>query len=216
LRQYTDIFNEHFNLSFFKPKKDLCDVCEKFKLATSEEKVLLKTSNEELLKNKSIARDKKNIDKTRAINDPEVCVAVFDLQKVLITPKSEVSSFYYKRKLATYNFTVYDIGKKIAYCYTWNEREAKRGSSEIATCLLKFMKHKKENGVKDFSFYSDNCGGQNRNRFIFAMWEYAAVKLKVKITHTFLEKGHTQNEGDSVHACIENAQKGKVICIPAQ
>ncbi|KAF0699609.1 Uncharacterized protein FWK35_00038188 [Aphis craccivora] len=216
LRQYTDIFNEHFNYSFFKPKKDLCDVCEKFKLATPEEKVLLKTSNEEHLKNKSIARDKKNIDKTRAINDPEVCVAVFDLQKVLITPKSEVSSFYYKRKLATYNFTVYDIGKKIGYCYTWNEREAKRGSSEIATCLLKFMKHKKENGVKDFSFYSDNCGGQNRNRFIFAMWEYAAAKLKVKITHTFLEKGHTQNEGDSVHACIENAQKGKVIYIPAQ
>jgi len=94
LRQYTDIFNEYFNLSFFKPKKDLCDVCEQFKLATPEEKVLLNTSNEEHLKNKSIARDKKNIDKARAINEPEFCVAVFDLQKVLITPKSEVSSFY--------------------------------------------------------------------------------------------------------------------------
>lgn len=88
------------------------------------------------------------------------------------------------------------------------------GSNEIATCLLKFMKHKKENGVKSFCFYSDNCGGQNRNRFIFAMWEYAAFKLKIKITHTFLEKGHTQNEGDSVHACIERAQKGKIY-IPA-
>lgn len=31
-----------------------------------------------------------------------------------------------------------------------------------------------------------------------------------------MEKGHTQNEGDSVHACIENVQKGKVIYIPAQ
>lgn len=216
LRQYTDIFNESFNLSFFKPKKDLCDVCETFKLASSEEKLLLKTSYEEHLKNKSIVRDKKKIDKERAINEPEFCVAVFDLQKVLITPKSEASSFYYKRKFATYNFTVYDIGKKIGYCYTWNECEAKRGSSEIATCLLKFMKHKKENGVKDFCFYSDNCGGQNRNRYVFAMWEYAAFKLKVKITHRFFEKGHTQNEGDSVHACIENAQKGKIIYVPAQ
>ncbi|CAI6358018.1 unnamed protein product [Macrosiphum euphorbiae] len=46
------------------------------------------------------------------------------------------------------------------------------------------------------------------------MWEYAGFELKVKITHTFLGKGHTQNEVDSVHACIENAQK--VIYIPAQ
>jgi len=40
------------------------------------------------------------------------------------------------------------------------------------------------------------------------MWEYAAFTLKVKITHRFLEKGNTQNDGDNMHACIENAQKG--------
>jgi len=34
LRQYTDIFNNEFNLSFFKPKKDLCDECETYKLAS--------------------------------------------------------------------------------------------------------------------------------------------------------------------------------------
>jgi len=38
LRQYTDIFNSSFNLSFFKPKRDLCDECEKFRLASPEEK----------------------------------------------------------------------------------------------------------------------------------------------------------------------------------
>ncbi|KAF0753072.1 Uncharacterized protein FWK35_00014280 [Aphis craccivora] len=55
----------------------------------------------------------------------------------------------------------------------------------------------KENGIKELSFYSDNCAGQNRNRFIYSMWEYAAYSLKVNIMHTFLEKGHTQNEGDN-------------------
>lgn len=50
LRQYTDIFNEYFNHSFFKPKKDLCDVCEIFKLTTPEKKELLKTSNKKHLK----------------------------------------------------------------------------------------------------------------------------------------------------------------------
>jgi len=216
LRQYTDIFNNSFNLSFFKPKRDLCDECEKFRLASPEEKYLQETIHAEHLRNKDIARDKKNFDKNRTVNEPELCVAVFDLQKVLTTPQSEASSFYYKRKFAVYNFTIFDIGKKLGYCYVWNESEAKRGSNEIATCLLKFVKCMVEKGINEFCFYSDNCGGQNRNRFIFAMWEYAAFTFKVKITHRFLEKGHTQNEGDSMHACIENAHKGKLIYVPSQ
>jgi len=78
------------------------------------------------------------------------------------------------------------------------------------------MKIKKENGIKEFSFYSDNNAGQNRNRFIYSMWEYAAYSLKVNIMHTFLEKGHTQNEGHSMHATIECAKKNKAIYVPAQ
>ncbi|KAE9523508.1 hypothetical protein AGLY_016060 [Aphis glycines] len=143
--------------------------------------------------------------------------AVFDLQKVLTTPQGDVGSFYYKRKFATYNFTVYDIGKKQAYSYMWCESDGKRGSNEIGTCLLKFIKFMKENyGISEFSFYSDNCAGQNRNRYIYSMWEYAAFIHKVNIRHTFLEKGHTQNEGDSAHATIECAKKETVIDIPMQ
>lgn len=74
----------------------------------------------------------------------------------------------------------------------------------------------KERGVEEFSFLSDNCAGQNRNRYIHAMWEYAAFTLKVKIKHTFLEKRHTQNEGDSMHATIECSKKHTTIYIPSQ
>jgi len=98
----------------------------------------------------------------------------------------------------------------------WDESQGKRGSNEIGTCLLKFIESMKEKGYKEFSFYSDNCGGQNRNRFIYSMWEYASITFKVKITHTFLERGHTQSEGDSMHSCVEHAKKGKVIYVPAQ
>ncbi|KAK4883904.1 hypothetical protein RN001_000175 [Aquatica leii] len=31
-RQYRDIFNTEFNIGFFKPKKDRCDICADFKL----------------------------------------------------------------------------------------------------------------------------------------------------------------------------------------
>lgn len=216
LRQYNDIFNNDFNLSFFKPKKDLCDVCEQYKLSSDEEKIQIQTSYEEHIKNKTLARDIKNADKERAKTDPKLCVAVFDLQKVLTSPQSEVSSFYYKRKFATYNFTIYDLQKKQGYCFMWTETDANRGSNEISTCLLKFIKMMKESGYEEYSFFSDNCAGQNRNRFIYAMWEHAAFTLKIKIKHTFLEKGHTQNEGDSMHAVIENSKKHKIIYVPNQ
>lgn len=41
LRQYTDIFIYNYNFSFFKSKKDQCDVCEKYKLASPLEKITM-------------------------------------------------------------------------------------------------------------------------------------------------------------------------------
>jgi hypothetical protein len=57
----------------------------------------------------TVARILKDTDKEMALNDKSLCAACFDLQKVLITPQSEVSTFYYKTKFATYKFTVYDM-----------------------------------------------------------------------------------------------------------
>ena len=31
---YRNIYNNDFNLAFFEPKKDRCDLCEKYKIAT--------------------------------------------------------------------------------------------------------------------------------------------------------------------------------------
>lgn len=60
----------------------------------------------------------------------------------------------------------------------------------------------KDQGINEFRFWSDNCVGQNRN--VFAMYMHAAILYNVSIHHSFLEVGHTPNEGDSVHALIES------------
>lgn len=91
---------------------------------------------------------KKDADKIRAETDSEFCVAVFDLEKVLQTPQSVVSSFYYKRKLSTYNFIIYNNGTKEDYCFMWDESIGKRGSNGISTCILKFIKIMKDSGIK--------------------------------------------------------------------
>lgn len=72
---------------------------------------------------------------------------------------------------------------------------------------MEIFKTKNHKGSEKVILYSDNCGGQNRNRFIFSMFAFAATHFQIEIIHRFLEEGHTQNEGDSMHAVIENAKK---------
>ena len=52
-------------------------------------------------------------------NKTTVLPVVF--QAVLPTPRGEVSVFYYKSKLSTFNFTISNIVKSSTYCYVWHE-----------------------------------------------------------------------------------------------
>lgn len=214
VRQYKDIINKELNIAFYIPKKDQCDLCHTMKnntTPTNDDKLKHKAHME----NKNLARTFKNADKIEAQSNPsDICTAMFDFQKINNTPHAEISVLYYKRKLSVYNFTVFDAGLKEATCYMWDETIARRGANEVASCLFSFVNDKVKDGVKDFRFWSDNCAGQNRNRIVFFMYLYVSNTFKVDVCHRFLEKGHTQNEADSVHALIERTAKNKVIYVP--
>lgn len=50
--------------------------------------------------------------------------------------------------------------------YFWHEGLGNRGSIEIGSCILMYLEQwakKTPNG--DVIFYSDNCGGQQKNRY---------------------------------------------------
>lgn len=69
--------------------------------------------------------------------------------------------------------------------------------------------------------YSDNCGGQQNNKYMISMYMFAVTTLPIKpITHKFLIKGHTQNEGDNAHSVIEKETKKVLksgpIYVPSQ
>ena len=216
---YEHIFNTEFNIGFHKPKKDQCCTCESYRNSSAEEKKQLEESYKKHLKDKELSREEKQKDVQEAKSEANKIVAVYDLQAVLPTPCGEISSFYYKSKLGTYNFTVYDIVPKQGYCYVWSENCANRGANEIGTCIFNFLE-KKANG-KCVVFFSDNCAGQNKNKFIASMYLYALLKLNIPtITHKFLVTGHTQNEGDCMHSCIEREKKRVLksgpIYIPSQ
>lgn len=200
------IFKEEFNISFFKPKKDLCDLCESFLNADDNEKKVLNKAYTIHQEEKELCRKEKNLDKNRCYT------AVYDLQAVLQLPKGFSSSFYYKSKINCFNFTISDLKAKNVDCFFWTEVEGKRGSNEIGTCVLMYIKNlaeKSDNASElDLIFYSDNCCGQQKNKYLLSMYFYAIHKYNLRsITHKYLIQGHTQNEGDNVHSVIEKQVK---------
>ncbi|KAK3929672.1 Alanine racemase [Frankliniella fusca] len=213
---YRKVFNCEFNLGFFMPRKDQCEVCNKWKTAKNhvERREMVQEFATHIANKKLVTKLKKE-DKTTA--SVTKCVACFDLQKVLPCPRSETSLFFYRNKLSLFNFTVFDLRLKEGHCYLWTEVDAHKGANEVGSNLFHFIQTKVEEGVKEFTFWSDAPTGQNRNRMVFSiMYMLAAAKSKLKITHRFLESGHSFSEADSMHARIENEALRKEIFNPEE
>ncbi|KAL4100771.1 hypothetical protein QTP88_020802 [Uroleucon formosanum] len=196
------------NIGFFQPKKDQCSICEAWKNCSDIEKEINQTNYDAHMEAKIKCREEKEKDVAKA-REGMVQVCCYELQAVLQTPCGEVNMFYYKRKLGIYNFTVYETSSRNGYCYVWSEDKAKRGANEIASCLWKYLNNSINHSMNlPIIFYSDNCVGQNKNKFIISLYMYATMRLEIpSVTHKFLVCGHSQNKGDAMHACIEKQKK---------
>lgn len=212
---YHQVFHKDFNISFFTPKKDQCSLCVSYDNASETQKQELSTEYENHIMEKDLSRLEKNNDKKRISNN--YVVAVFDLQAVLPCPKGNVSLFYYKSKLNVLNFTIYEMKGNAnldeCFCYVWDETNGNRGANEIGSCLLRYIEHTSKNRSEcdnlELVFFSDNCAGQQKNKYIISLYMYALKKYPNirSICHKFLVTGHTQNEGDCAHSVIERQVK---------
>lgn len=208
---YYLFFTTEYNIGFYVPKKDQCDLCTSFANSNADGKKGLEEQYNTHLKEKTYSRDDKKNDRIRI--EKNLRVAVYDLQAVMQCPRGNSSGFYYKSKLNCFNLTVTELKKKdskVAYenvhCYVWTESDAKRGALEIGSCIWEYLKSlcEEDDEEKEVIFYSDNCCGQNKNKYITSLYMFAVQTLNIKsITHKFLIKGHTQNEADSVHSLIQ-------------
>lgn len=210
---YRQIFNTNFNIGFYIPRKDFCDQCYIYKNFSDQEKLSHAEEHEKHLERKENAREFKNIFKNRAINN-EIHFCEFDFEAVRYCPQVRAKAIFYKSRFAVFNFTIYNVASRKAENCVWHEGLAGRGSSEVASCLFKYMKTLSDG--KSFCFMSDTCGGQNRNVAVTAMFLYAVHILNIPtVDHLFFEPGHSQMEADSVHAHIEKASKDLEIFDPS-
>jgi hypothetical protein len=227
LVMYSKIFNDEYNISFFTPKKDQCELCTSFQNAEGENKEKFREKYEIHQREKELSRKEKDEDKKKS--NKNFIVSVYDLQAILPAPRGEVSVFYYKSKLNSFNFTISELNTGQTECYFWHEGEGNRGVEEIASCVLMYIqniiKDREDNGctdLLDFVFYSDNCCGQQKNKYMIALYVYAILKFPIinSIMHKYLITGHTQTEGDCVHSTIEKQLKSSLkfgpIYVPSQ
>ena len=132
---YREIFNHDFNIEFHKPRKDLCDHCTAFSYLNEEQKKDVQALHDVHIKNRDIARDLLEKSIKKAEGNESIVVACFDVQKNLMTPKSEASAMYYKRKISVYNFTIYNLLTHEGMCHLWNPTISGKGANEISSIL---------------------------------------------------------------------------------
>lgn len=167
---FRDTFYRKFNLRFKPPSQDTCDLCNKLNMkikaapVKSIERMKLiqsKTNHQEMIEH--LDREFKEYKYQSKLSGNATILLVFDLEKVLPTPKLTTNKAYYKRQLNTYNFCVHDETQNRSYMYVWHEAIASRGPQEITSCLIYHITHFIPNECRDIIAYSDSCGGQNRN-----------------------------------------------------
>ncbi|KAL1457152.1 hypothetical protein WDU94_001813 [Cyamophila willieti] len=114
------------NLSFHHPKKDLCSLCTSYREAADDatKKRLMERYNAHIAE-KAKVREKKRTYKLLAKENRKIVSAVFDLQQVIYIPKSNDGQIFYKRRLANYNFTIYNLATRNCNCYVWYEAKTK-------------------------------------------------------------------------------------------
>lgn len=208
-----------FNIGTAPPKVDTCSYCDKTEVALSvavdnkDTATFNKLTTELRLHNlkANVAQDfMKTYHDDR---DHRVFSLCMDLQQTLATPRMSTNVAYYKRKMWTYNFGIHNLRKYTkSHLYVWNEAIAKRGSSEIGSCLLHYVQHYIPDNVEILVIFSDNCGGQNKNLNISLLLLRLIHSGRFSlIRHYFLVPGHSVMDCDRDFGNLETHFRGRQI-----
>ena len=149
------------HVKVYQLRSDACNICEAFKKANNLCDPAF-TEHEEKAKRLFKAMEK---------DSREPFCFTFDLQQVQPLPNLLVNKAYYARKMWIYTLGFHRTGPNQVTMYLWLESEAKRGSREITSCLHDAIKTiQSTDPQEEFIFWSDSCGGQNKNIIVTAFF----------------------------------------------
>ena len=138
--KYDDAFSKEFNIGFHKPKKDLCDRCEKWKTLSAGGLMTDKDREEQSAHDSSRSETRQIRSQDMENCDAEVLLVSFDVENVFALARLNVSSAFYKRKLNTYNMTAVVNKTKKGYRAVWPESLSGRSGNEMASAIYHLLR----------------------------------------------------------------------------
>lgn len=209
-----------YNVSFYVPKTDSCNKCDKYHILlgtdlTNDERLNIEKNRKEHWDRAESARTMlRNMKSTASEDGSNILVFSFDLQKTQPIPFLKVNEAYYKRQLWLYNLGIHNLKDKSATMMVWTEAMGKRGSCEVGSALHDFIINQDLTMYSKIHSFSDGCGGQNKNRNIVSLMMHVVNTTPInEWTHTYLESGHSFLPNDTDFGRIERKKNSrKDIC----
>lgn len=214
LHTYREEFNQ-LNIAFGLPRSDTCANCDKLEILIAEAEA---SNNQAKASQLREEKDKHHRKAEKAFStlstlaeeakrSANLDMYTFDFQQNLPVPNLTTSDMFYSRMLWVYNFGMHDASTGDGIMHIWDETVAKRGSSEVSSCLkATILERHKE--ARRLVLFSDSCCGQNKNKAILTLCaQLASSEHYDQIDHFYLIHGHTFLPNDRDFALIEKYKK---------
>lgn len=214
---YRTVFNNEFNIGFGYPRTDTCSFCDEHHVTLKALELERKNSSDpvrvqelatEISKVKTeieVHKRKADTFYSRKSNAKKECKKCPDKEAVCVdygrnqaVPNISTNDAYYRRQLSLYVFNAHILSSSESLFYLYTETHGKKGSDDVCSIIHDFVFNHLPLRVRELEFFSDSCGGQNKNYTVFRFMHYLVHHEKRfdKIKMTFPIRGHSYLEVD--------------------
>lgn len=218
LEEYKSVMRS-CNINLNPRKCDICKTCEYLKSELRGAKIydsggrmqMLKLDKYHHLSRATAVRRIMNAFQDKSA-DPAVAGVAVDMQKTLTMPRLTTGVHPRKQKIWTYSFCVHNLKESTTNVYVWNEATARRGASEIGSCLINYVNNYIPDSVNKFFIFSDiHCRLTKNIDLSLLLLRWVQSGRFTSIRQCSLLPGHSSMPRDQDFGDLEKVIKGKEI-----
>jgi len=208
---FRKVFNYEFNISAGYPRSDLCNTCELFEkritVARRENNENVEQLNIEQLRHWDSAETfYEELRRCRELGD-EYLIICCDFEKNFNLPITGLNKEYFSSPLNVFNFGVKNLQSGATTMFFYPQNFAKKGSNEVSSMLFWYIQAKRTANTRHLVVFADNSAGQNKNRFVFCLFQHLCNTVFETVTIHFPTPGHSFLPIDREFAILEKKRR---------